>query len=108
MRQMQLQSGPLAGGMQHLDCGIGDFGPDPVARQHADLELPLTRHPISSSTARTRRHTYSCFERHRAPDPELARVVPNRRKYHVGRVWVPTRRMNGGGTYTALCVTPST
>ena len=28
--------------MQHFDCGIGDFGPDPIARQHADLELTLT------------------------------------------------------------------
>ena len=31
--------------------GIGDFGPDPIARQHADLELALIRHPISPSGA---------------------------------------------------------
>src|ERR1700722_7031212 len=43
MPQTQLQSGPLGGGMQHFDCGIGDFGPDPIARQHADLELALIR-----------------------------------------------------------------
>src|SRR6267154_4402150 len=49
MRQTQLQSSPLHGGMQHFDCGIGDFGPDPIAGQHADLELTLIRHPISSS-----------------------------------------------------------
>ena len=48
MRQTQLQSSPLSGGLQHFDCGIGDFGPDPIARQHADLELTLIRHPISS------------------------------------------------------------
>jgi hypothetical protein len=51
MRQTQLQSGPLDGGMQHLDCRIGDFGPDPIARQHADPELALIRHPISPSAA---------------------------------------------------------
>jgi hypothetical protein len=52
MPQTQLQSGPLGGGMQHLDCGIGDFGPDPIARQHVDLELTLIRHPISSAFCR--------------------------------------------------------
>jgi hypothetical protein len=31
--------------VQHLDCGIGDFGPDPIALQHTDLELALIRHP---------------------------------------------------------------
>jgi hypothetical protein len=52
MRQTQLQSGPLGGGMQHLDCGIGDFGPNPIAGQHADLELSLIRHPFSSALCR--------------------------------------------------------
>ena len=44
MDQMQLQPGQLGGCVQHLDRGIGDFGPDPITRQHADLEPALLRH----------------------------------------------------------------
>src|SRR5215472_271239 len=45
MDQMQLQPSQAGGSVQHLDCGIGDFGPDLIACQHADLELALLRHP---------------------------------------------------------------
>jgi hypothetical protein len=58
MRQTQLQSGALAGGLQRLDCSIGDFRPDPVARQHADLEFSPIRHTVSPPVAHSGRREW--------------------------------------------------